>query len=77
LRTPLLGLGNPFLTDDGVGVYVMRMVAARWTGNGIAFQEACVGGPRLSRTRLFKCDGGFFSREMICSRISTAWRKTH
>jgi Ni,Fe-hydrogenase maturation factor len=72
LRTLLLGLGNPILTDDGVVVYVVRMVAARWTGNGVEFQAACAGGLRLSRTRLFKCDDGFFSREMICSRIGTA-----
>lgn len=43
----MLGLGNPILTDDGIGVYVVREAAARWTGAGVDFQEACVGGLRL------------------------------
>jgi hydrogenase maturation protease len=43
----VLGLGNPILTDDGVGVYVVREVAARWRGDGVEFGEACVGGLRL------------------------------
>jgi hydrogenase maturation protease len=47
VKTLVLGLGNPILTDDGIGVYVVREVAARWTGEGVEFQEACVGGLRL------------------------------
>jgi hydrogenase maturation protease len=47
LKTLLLGLGNPILTDDGIGVYVVRAVAARWSGDGVDFQEASVGGLRL------------------------------
>lgn len=53
MKTLILGLGNPILTDDGVGVCVVREAAARWThdagpaGESIAFQEACVGGLRL------------------------------
>lgn len=47
MKTLVLGLGNPILTDDGVGVYVVRAVAARWSGEGVEFQEACVGGLRL------------------------------
>ena len=47
MNTLVLGLGNPILTDDGVGVYVVRAVAARWSGEGVEFQEACVGGLRL------------------------------
>jgi hydrogenase maturation protease len=47
LKTLLLGLGNPILTDDGVGIHVVRAVAARWTGDGVEFQEAAVGGLRL------------------------------
>ena len=43
----VLGLGNPILTDDGVGIHVVRAVAARWSGDGVDFQEACVGGLRL------------------------------
>lgn len=47
MKTLVLGLGNPILTDDGIGVYVVREVAARWAGAGVEFQEACVGGLRL------------------------------
>ncbi len=53
MKTLLLGLGNPILTDDGIGVYVVRAVADRWTGvarsagTSVEFQEACVGGLRL------------------------------
>ena len=48
MRTLVLGLGNPILTDDGVGVYVVRAVADRWSGRcACDFQEACVGGLRL------------------------------
>jgi hydrogenase maturation protease len=47
LKTLLLGLGNPILTDDGIGVYVVRAVAARWSGEGVNFQEASAGGLRL------------------------------
>ena len=49
----VLGLGNPILTDDGIGVYVVREVAARLTGVArsagacVEFQEAAVGGLRL------------------------------
>ena len=47
MKTLLLGLGNPILTDDGIGVYVVRAVADRWSGDGVDFQEASVGGLRL------------------------------
>ncbi len=44
----VLGLGNPILTDDGVGIYVAREVAARHpAGNGVTYAEASVGGLRL------------------------------
>ena len=43
----VLGLGNSILSDDGVGIHVVRAVAAQWTGNGVDFQEASVGGLRL------------------------------
>ena len=47
-KTLVLGLGNPILTDDGIGVYVVRAVADRWSGEWRCdFQEACVGGLRL------------------------------
>jgi hydrogenase maturation protease len=52
LNTLVLGLGNPILTDDGVGIHVVRALAA---GNhkglplqdNVAFAEASVGGLRL------------------------------
>ncbi len=47
MRTLVLGLGNPILTDDGIGVYVVREVAARGLPNDVDVQEACVGGLRL------------------------------
>ena len=47
LKTLVLGLGNPILTDDGVGVHVVRAVAGRCTGNDATFAEASVGGLRL------------------------------
>ena len=47
MNTLILGLGNPILTDDGVGIYVVREVAARCGRDGVAFAEASVGGLRL------------------------------
>lgn len=47
MRTLVLGLGNPILTDDGVGIYVVREVAARCQQEGLGFAEASVGGLRL------------------------------
>jgi hydrogenase maturation protease len=47
VTTLVLGLGNPILTDDGVGIYAVREAAARWQGHDVAFGEASVGGLRL------------------------------
>jgi hydrogenase maturation protease len=46
-KTLVLGLGNPILTDDGVGIYVARAVAERGQQEGVSFAEASVGGLRL------------------------------
>jgi hydrogenase maturation protease len=49
-KTILIGLGNPILTDDGVGVKVAYEVAARLAGNipsNLTITEASVGGLRL------------------------------
>jgi hydrogenase maturation protease len=47
-RTLVLGLGNPILTDDGVGVHVVRAAAAHYApADGVSFAEASVGGLRL------------------------------
>ena len=43
----MLGLGNPILTDDGVGIYVARAVAERGQQEGVSFAETSVGGLRL------------------------------
>jgi hydrogenase maturation protease len=52
LKTLVLGLGNPILTDDGVGVHVVRALTAdNHTAlppqDDVAFAEASVGGLRL------------------------------
>ena len=48
MKTLVLGLGNPILTDDGVGIQVVRAAAAQCCpANGVTFAEASVGGLRL------------------------------
>jgi hydrogenase maturation protease len=54
LKTLVLGLGNPILTDDGVGIHVVRVVQSRISGSQVPisnlelfFVEASVGGLRL------------------------------
>jgi hydrogenase maturation protease len=48
MKTLVLGLGNPILTDDGVGIHVVRAAASRRSpSNSVAFAEASVGGLRL------------------------------
>ena len=50
-RTLVLGLGNPILTDDGIGLHVVRAAAARYApADGVTFAEASVGGLRLLDT---------------------------
>jgi len=46
----IVGLGNPILTDDGIGIYVMREVAAQCARDDVVFAEASVGGLRLLDT---------------------------
>ncbi len=47
MKTLILGLGNPILTDDGVGICVVRAVATRPLPQDVACAEASVGGLRL------------------------------
>jgi len=47
LKTLVLGLGNPILTDDGVGIHVVRAMAAQCQRDDVTFAEASVGGLRL------------------------------
>ena len=49
-KTLILGLGNPILTDDGVGIHVVRAVAARGRCDGVTLAEVSVGGLRLLDT---------------------------
>ncbi len=47
IETLILGLGNPILTDDGVGIRVVREVATRPLPDSTTCAEASVGGLRL------------------------------
>jgi hydrogenase maturation protease len=47
LKTLILGLGNPILTDDGIGIHVVREVASRSLPKDITCTEASLGGLRL------------------------------
>lgn len=50
MKTLIVGLGNPILTDDGVGIYVARAVEAACQAaqrDDVTFAEASVGGLRL------------------------------
>lgn len=40
----VLGIGNPLFTDDGAGIYAVRLAKSRWMGEGVDFCEAEVGG---------------------------------
>ena len=43
----ILGLGNTILTDDGVGIYVVREIADKISDTTVDVQEASVGGLEL------------------------------
>lgn len=50
MKTLIVGLGNPILTDDGVGVkaaYAIAGALAAWPEDDVTVTEACVGGLRL------------------------------
>jgi hydrogenase maturation protease len=47
LKTLVLGLGNPILTDDGIGIHVVHEVATRPLPNHVTCTEASLGGLRL------------------------------
>ena len=46
-KTLVLGMGNPILRDDGVGILVAQAAAARCPRDDVVFVEASVGGMRL------------------------------
>ncbi len=41
MKTLVLGLGNPILIDDGVGIYVIREMATHCQWNDVTFGEGC------------------------------------
>jgi hydrogenase maturation protease len=47
LKTLVLGMGNTILCDDGIGIYVARVLAERFQRDDVTFAEASVGGMRL------------------------------
>jgi hydrogenase maturation protease len=46
-RTVIVGLGNPILSDDGVGVYAARLLAERLAGAPVVVSESSLGGLRF------------------------------
>jgi hydrogenase maturation protease len=66
LKTLVLGLGNPILTDDGVGIHVVRRAARYCKADHVSFAEACVGGLRLLDMLLG------FERVLLVDAIQTA-----
>jgi hydrogenase maturation protease len=47
VKTLVLGLGNPILRDDGIGIHVVRAVAAGCHRDDVVCAEASLGGLRL------------------------------
>jgi hydrogenase maturation protease len=47
LKTLVLGLGNPILTDDGLGFAVVEEVRKRFDGGDVTVSEASAGGLSL------------------------------
>ena len=46
-KTVILGLGNTILTDDGVGIFVVRELKTRLREPNVAIKEASLGGLEL------------------------------
>lgn len=47
MKTLVLGLGNTLLTDDGVGILVVRALSRSLEQPDVDIREACLGGLRL------------------------------
>jgi hydrogenase maturation protease len=48
MRTVIIGIGNPVLTDDGVGLQIADRLAGRLQGHrGVAVTQLCCGGLHL------------------------------
>ena len=48
MRTLVVGLGNPILSDDGIGIRVAQAVSERIGSEEVEFLEASLGGLRLA-----------------------------
>jgi hydrogenase maturation protease len=46
-HTVVVGLGNPLLADDGVGIAVVRALVGRLAGTGVRVEESAWGGLRF------------------------------
>jgi len=66
MKTLVVGLGNSLLTDDGVGLYVARALAARRLPPNVEVTETSLGG-----LRLLDVIGGY-ERVVLVDAIQTA-----
>ncbi|MFC2019912.1 hydrogenase maturation protease [Chloroflexota bacterium] len=64
-KTLLIGLGNPILGDDGVGIYVVRAVRERYHDGDLSIVEASLAGLDL----LDMLDG--YDRVIVVDAIQT------
>jgi hydrogenase maturation protease len=46
-KAVVVGLGNPLLSDDGVGIYAARLLAERLAGAPVVVEESSWGGMRF------------------------------
>lgn len=76
-RTIVVGVGNPVLTDDAVGIRVARIVRERLPGgSGVEVRELCVGGMELMEA-LVGYDRAILVDAMICGGApGTVYRGT-
>ena len=47
MKTIIIGIGNPILGDDGVGIHVVRMLKEAIDDNDMVMEEASTGGMNL------------------------------
>ncbi len=50
MRTIIIGIGNPILGDDGIGLHIVQQLKEKITGKDIVFDEAMTGGMNLLDT---------------------------
>lgn len=50
IKTIVIGLGNPIITDDGVGIKAVRLLREKINAGEITIKELYVGGLRLMET---------------------------